>query len=227
MRSGASLKRHNRRARADGRANRLDAFAIAAILRRARLATRRQVRGPGVAPSSPLAGAFAVCFAASAPPAPLILPRIAKCRSRRIGATSGRPHVRDQHLKGTVLIWLTGASSNLAVRPDSVSMDGRRETVYSQAGRRAPAFLPREPAYADELHADYVWLPSALRVVRELQHNSWRVACEEPTSVLLLHAARCHPRRASVGPPQTTPPLSASLTSPIVVSGMARSTPTK
>jgi hypothetical protein len=99
--------------------------------------------------------------------------------------------VRAQHLTGTVLIWFDwGQYAIWQFGPAlKVSMDGRRETVYSpelvDAHMRFYVGEPGASRYADELHPDYVWIPAALPVVRELQRNGWRAVCEGPTSVLL------------------------------------------
>ena len=110
--------------------------------------------------------------------------------------------VRAQHLRGNVLIWFDwGQYAIWQFGPDlKVSMDGRRETVYSTAlvdahmrfyfGERGAS------RYADELRPDYIWIPSALAVAGELQRSGWRPACAGPTSVLLtrrIDMAPCAP----------------------------------
>jgi hypothetical protein len=198
------------------RVSRLDAFfAIAAMFFAARALGDRAAEGSAtqavVLPvrRSPV---LTVCFAAVLVTAPfIILPRITKVpiAPGSVPDFQVARYVRDQHLKGTVLIWFDwGQYAIWQFGPDlKVSMDGRRETVYSPALVDAHLrFYLGEPGaarYADELHADYVWIPSALRVVRELKDNGWRAACEGPTSVLLTrHDVTTTPCIA--GPPQTT-----------------------
>ena len=89
--------------------------------------------------------------------------------------------------------------------PDlKVSMDGRRETVYSpavvDAHMRFYAGGPGAVQYAEDLRPDYILIPAALPVVEELVSHGWRSACRGPTSVLLTRRdvvpcdARAEPR---------------------------------
>ncbi len=70
-----------------------------------------------------------------------------------------------------------------------VSMDGRRETVYSDRTIDGHLELYRGTdrglAYLEGLNADYVWLPRRLPVVPILQQRGWRPIFKGPTSVLL------------------------------------------
>jgi hypothetical protein len=119
-------------------------------------------------------------------------------------------YVRAQHLKGTVLIWFDwGQYAIWQFGPDlQVSMDGRRETVYSPAVVDAHMrfYFGGNGAsrYADELRADYVWIPATLPVAGELQRNGWRPACAGPASVLLT-------RREVTAPCEPEAPRSARL----------------
>ena len=74
-----------------------------------------------------------------------------------------------------------------------VSMDGRRETVYSDRTIDGHLQLYRGTerglAYLDGLQADYVWLPRRLPVVQTLQQRGWRAIYEGPNSVLLADRA--------------------------------------
>ena len=70
-----------------------------------------------------------------------------------------------------------------------VSMDGRRETVYSDALVRAHLRLyddePRATALVDRLRPDLIWLPAGLPVVASLERQGWKPAFRGPTSVIL------------------------------------------
>lgn len=108
-------------------------------------------------------------------------------------------YVREAKLKGHVLTWFNwGEYSIWHFGPDlKVSMDGRRETVYS--GEVVSAHLDfyygtNQWRYADEIRADYVWIPKQLPVARELQQNGWHTLCEGDSSILLArraHAPQC------------------------------------
>ena len=70
-----------------------------------------------------------------------------------------------------------------------VSIDGRRETVYSDALIASHmAFYLGEGAAADlpsRIAADYVWVPSWLPVVAKLRASGWSPVFEGPQSVIL------------------------------------------
>lgn len=82
---------------------------------------------------------------------------------------------------GEYVIWHLGPALK-------VSMDGRRETVYSDATLDAHnRFYLNEPgarAYLEQLNPDYVWLPRQLPVSRELAGWGWRPAFESAESVV-------------------------------------------
>ena len=72
-------------------------------------------------------------------------------------------------------------------------MDGRRETVY---GSNVIADHLRfyfgtsdEWRYAEQLKADYVWIPKHLAVARTLQMHGWSTLCAGETSILLTRQA--------------------------------------
>jgi hypothetical protein len=70
-----------------------------------------------------------------------------------------------------------------------VSMDGRRETVYTD--RVVDGHLELYDgtdvglAYLRELNADFVWFPTFLPVTAKLQHDGWPTLFEGPVSALL------------------------------------------
>jgi hypothetical protein len=70
-----------------------------------------------------------------------------------------------------------------------VSMDGRRETVYSEQTLRKHAVLedddtPEAVRVLGELTADYVWLPRSRPVIPRLRGAGWIPIFEGPVSVL-------------------------------------------
>lgn len=69
-----------------------------------------------------------------------------------------------------------------------VSLDGRRETVYSASMQnRHIRFFFDVPGASDlprEIGADYVWIPAWLPAARRLKTSEWSVLFEGPTSVI-------------------------------------------
>ena len=87
-------------------------------------------------------------------------------------------------------------------RSIKVSMDGRRETVYSDSTVSSHIQLyrgsPEGLAYLNTLNADYVWFPRQLSVTGVLEEQGWIPIFRGPQSVLLA-------RRDSVrGVPQAS-----------------------
>ena len=74
-----------------------------------------------------------------------------------------------------------------------VSIDGRRETVYSaQTISRHQTFYRGEPgarAYLDELAPDLIWLPRKAAVTRAIGGWGWRPVFESPESIVWTRAA--------------------------------------
>src|SRR5262249_30156298 len=99
--------------------------------------------------------------------------------------------VADNDLKGRMLIWFDwGEYAIWHFYPSiKVSIDGRRETIYSDAVlRKHLAFffaLPEGRHYASELSPDYIWLPVRLPIVSILRDEGWRPIFEGHTSVVL------------------------------------------
>ena len=199
------------------RVSRLDAlFAIAAMFFAAR-AIGGAAADTGVAPqhlrrSPVLAYGFGVLLAAAAfivPPRILTVP----VAPGSVPDAQVAGYVRAQHLKGKVLIWFDwGQYAIWQFGPDlKVSMDGRRETVYSTALVDAHMRFyfggPGASRYADQLQPDYVWIPSVLPVVGELERNGWRTACAGPTSVLLTRRDVVVPCAAGPAPTRRLFPL--------------------
>jgi hypothetical protein len=89
-----------------------------------------------------------------------------------------------------------------------VSIDGRRETVYSDAVReRHLAFFfdaPRGRQYATELNADYVWVPRWLPSVRSLREEGWTMIFAGSKSVIFTR------RRVAINPPPLDTQANAS-----------------
>ena len=186
------------------RVSRLDAFfALAGVF----LATGlRSKSNPAPKPSrqaqgSPvLATLLALCIL---PIGFVVVPRIVAVPVPRhlMPDANVATYVRDEKLKGNVLTWFDwGQYSIWHFGPDlKVSMDGRRETVYSaevvDAHFRFYFGTSDEWRYADGIKADYIWIPKRLPVARELQLHGWHRLCEGSSSILLSrqpHTRRCN-----------------------------------
>jgi hypothetical protein len=177
------------------RVSRLDAFfAIAALFLVAR--ARRHSAAESEVPVTParrspaLAWGLSVLAIASLP---LVAARLRAVPIQPVtvpDAEVGR-YVRTHQLKGNVLVWFDwGQYVIWQFGPDlKVSMDGRRETVYSQGMIDAHMRFYFDPSggpqFAEKLRPDYIWLPASLPVVDQLLGVGWRSMCRGPSSVLL------------------------------------------
>ena len=98
--------------------------------------------------------------------------------------------IRANRLRGNLLNWFDwGEYIIWQFGPDlRVSIDGRRETVYSDALLAAHyRFYRDEPDARDfpqRIHADYIWLPRGFPVVDTLKRQGWKTAFEGPVSIL-------------------------------------------
>lgn len=83
---------------------------------------------------------------------------------------------------GEYVIWHFGPSL-------SVSLDGRRETVYSDSLLKEHYALYDEPeqnlSTLERLNPDYAWLPTTTRLVPALEARGWARLFSGPTSVIL------------------------------------------
>lgn len=129
-------------------------------------------------------------------------------------------HFIDEHLSQTRLVtwfdWGEYAIWHLAPRGIQVSMDGRRETVYSDRVLREHfAFYtnasPDSWRYPDLVGADRVWLPKKLAIVAALRAHGWRPIFESPTSIVLARDAGANLLAQVV---TTTPPARAEFPGP-------------
>jgi hypothetical protein len=103
--------------------------------------------------------------------------------------------LRDARPNARVLTWFDWgeyALWQLSPAGIRVSMDGRRETVYS-AGvtsdhRRFYAGQPDMIDYPDRIGADHVWLPSRLAVIEPLMRNGWTKVIDTGRSIVLARS---------------------------------------
>ena len=121
--------------------------------------------------------------------------------------SSGLPDARvpdfaaAHQLRGRLAVWFDwGEYAIWHLGPAlSVSVDGRRETVYSDDLLRRHLMFYYVPStrqqFLDEVRPDYIWLPSHLRVVESLRADGWKELFAGPGSVLLGRAGE--PRGSS------------------------------
>jgi hypothetical protein len=103
--------------------------------------------------------------------------------------------MRERQMAGRIVTFFDWGEYAIWNMPSDlkVSMDGRRETVYSD--RTVASHLQlyggsaHGLAYLDELDADYVWLPRTLPVVPMLQQRGWQTIYEGPISIVLAEDA--------------------------------------
>ena len=99
--------------------------------------------------------------------------------------------ILHNRLEGRMLTWFDwGEYAIWHFGPDlQVSMDGRRETVYTdgtiQAHRRFYAADETASSYLRALNPDYIWLPKRLPVTATLQAAGWTAAFDGAVSVVL------------------------------------------
>ncbi len=98
--------------------------------------------------------------------------------------------LRDNSLEGRLLSYFDyGEMAIWHLAPKlRVSFDGRRETVYSEAVRKAQLRLYSDAPdanYVRLLKADYIWLPHRLPIVDLLKREGWVVIFQGSRSVVL------------------------------------------
>src|SRR5262249_7388115 len=100
--------------------------------------------------------------------------------------------VQANHLSGRMMTWFDWGEFGIwHFAPDiQVSLDGRRETTYSEQVEASHLrfYLNEEPAgstIADRWKADYVWLPNGLPVIDTLRAHDWVPIFEGPVSTIL------------------------------------------
>jgi hypothetical protein len=103
----------------------------------------------------------------------------------------------DADASGTIVTWFDWGEYALwhlgpALR---VSMDGRRETIYSEAVLADHSALyegtPEGTAYLERLHPDYVWMPASKTRLRDwLGTHGYRLDVETPQSFVAVRTDR-------------------------------------
>jgi hypothetical protein len=181
------------------RVSRIDAFfALAAVFLATSLLPKAQPASPhsNRVRSSPLLAML--LLACVVPVGFLVKNRISAIPvpSYLMPDASVAAYVRVEYLQGKVLTWFDwGQYTIWHFGPGlKVSMDGRRETVYSAAVVNAHMRFyfgsSNEWRYADAIGADYVWIPKGLPIALELPLHGWHRLCEGQTSVLFAREPR-------------------------------------
>lgn len=180
------------------RVSRIDAFfALAAVFAAASVTAKPERAAAGSKPleaSPAFAIAFALCVLAAAV---ALVPRVFTVRvpNGLMPDSEVAAYARGQKLHGDVLTWFDwGEYLIWHFGPElKVSIDGRRETVYSaelvDGHMRFYSGTDDQWRYPDTLKADYVWIPKQLPVVRELRLHGWRPLCEGELSILLTRTS--------------------------------------
>ena len=115
--------------------------------------------------------------------------------------------LRENHATGRLVVWFDWGEyvSWHFGPPLKVSMDGRRETVYSASLLQAhDAFFRNRPGareFLERLSPDYVWLPKSVPVSAEISSWGWTPIFETETSTIW---ARGHLRSDWRQPPPVT-----------------------
>jgi hypothetical protein len=111
--------------------------------------------------------------------------------------------LRDARPGARVLTWFDWgeyALWHLSPAGIRVSMDGRRETVYSdrvnEDHQRFYAGDPKMLDYPDRIGADHIWLPTRLKVADALIANGWIKVLDTGQSVVLARSGPPIPMRA-------------------------------
>lgn len=118
-------------------------------------------------------------------------------------------HLRTNDLRGRLLVWFNwGEYAIWHLSPDlRVSIDGRRETVYSQPIIDAHiGFYRNSPAaqgYLESLAPDYVWLPIGLPVSAQMVAWGWEPLIETSRSVVWIRPGLERPMLREALPPAT------------------------
>lgn len=102
--------------------------------------------------------------------------------------------IRDTRLSGRMLTWFDwGEYAIWFLAPEiKVSMDGRRETIYSDEMLRLHYAIYRgEPGWQDaikRLDPQHVWLPATVPTLGEIEQMGWRPLLRTSESVVLSRA---------------------------------------
>ena len=184
---------------ASARVSRLDTFFEMSVLACLAVPLGQLLQRPRTRPNEPApsAGAIVTIAAAILGIAIAIWPRLACIELH--GASMPEPEamqfIRDRHLRGRMVTFFDWGQYAIWYLPPGlrISMDGRRETVYTAATIDAHLDLyegfPAGLAYARQLDPDYIWLPREAKAIDALRRAGWTTVFEGPASIILARRA--------------------------------------
>ena len=193
------------------RVSRLDAFftlaavilltpEIASLVERYAARFRTARASTESTPTAPAFGVIAITVitvAAMLVPAARIIGPYASCLTIAgpwVPEAEAGQFIQRNRLKGRMLTWFDwGEYAIWHFGPDlQVSLDGRRETVYTdgtiQAHRRFYAADATASSYLRALNPDYIWLPKSLPATEMLRAAGWVAAFNGSVSVVFARA---------------------------------------
>jgi hypothetical protein len=103
--------------------------------------------------------------------------------------------IRERQLRGRMITFFDWGQYAIWYLPPGlrISMDGRRETVYTAATIDAHLDLyegfPAGLAYARQLNPDYIWLPREAIAIDALRRSGWTSVFDGPASIILAREA--------------------------------------
>jgi hypothetical protein len=110
-------------------------------------------------------------------------------------------YLRDERPDARVLTWFDWgeyAIWHLSPSGIRVSMDGRRETVYSERVIQDHMRFYRGESgmvsYPDHIGADHIWLPSQFPIIASLKSAGWQAIFDNGQSVILARGEGPNPR---------------------------------
>ena len=158
-------------------------------------------RKPSAAPQAPRKG-FATAFAIAIVVALIVGGAVASASNLtcvRMAADHSEPEVvamvKERELQGRLVVWFDwGEYAIWHFAPQLlVSIDGRRETVYSDQVMQKHLNFYYVPSSSDaflvETRPDYIWLPADLPVVSNLLADGWMPMFRGPRSIWLSRDA--------------------------------------
>jgi hypothetical protein len=139
--------------------------------------------------------AVAVCVIAVAVPTIAVNAASVRIDPRHVPEAAAVEFLRTRARPARVLVWFNWGQYAIWHLPAGmqVSVDGRRETVYSAAlHERHLRFyfdLPGGATLPGELNADYVWLPRRVPAAKKLrEHHGWSLVYEGEQSDVFARA---------------------------------------
>jgi hypothetical protein len=192
------------------RVSRLDAFfALSAVFLLATALPRKQAEGDVPGGGSRVLGTVGLLAALVAVIVSVQRATRIEIRDELLPEPEAVAFFLENRMQGRLLTWFDWgeyAMWHLGRHGLKVSMDGRRETVYSDTriNEHLNFYFSSDDSgrYADALNADYAWLPVGLPAAKSMQSAGWHAVFGGPKSVILARQA-AGLRVVTVAPRQT------------------------